>query len=119
VTDERSGPDPHPPLTPGGTQAERTRLSWRRTTLAGTLAVLLIARLAIHDGLEAWAAAALAVALAAWVAFIWVTHRRIQAMAHRVPAAVGRTLPAVTAAIMLFATIGIVLVWVGGVAVKR
>jgi uncharacterized membrane protein YidH (DUF202 family) len=115
-SDSAAGPAAHPPLTPGETQAERTRLAWRRTTLAVTLAVLLIGRLAIHDGLDALSALGLSAALASWVAFMWLTHRRIQAMAQRAPAAIGRTLPAVGVAMVVFAVIGIVLVAVGGVA---
>lgn len=113
--------DPHvpsadPPLAPGDTQAERTRLAWRRTTLAVTLSVLLIGRLAFHDGLDALSALGLALALVAWIALMWLTHRRIQAMAHRVPVAIGRTLPVVAMAMVLFAAIGVAMVLAGGVA---
>lgn len=109
-------PPAHPPLTSGDTQAERTRLAWRRTTLAVTLSVMLIGRLAIHDGLDVLSALGLSLALVAWIAFMWLTHRRIQAMAQRVPAAIGRTLPAVAVAMVLFAAIGVAMVLAGGVA---
>lgn len=114
--DDSRGPAAHPPLTPGDSQSERTRLAWRRTTLAVTLSVLLIGRLAIHDGLDALSALGLSLALVTWLAFMWLTHRRIQAMAHRVPAAIGRTLPAVAVAMAVFAAIGVAMVLVGGVA---
>ena len=74
--------------------AERTRLSWRRTTLAATVTALLTVRLAFRDGWRPLAVVATAAAMLAWLCQIWLTHRRIQAMAHREPAAIGRTLPA-------------------------
>ena len=109
-------PPAHPPLTPGDTQAERTRLAWRRTTLAATLSVLLVGRLAIHDGVDSIGAFGLALALVGWLAFIWLTHRRIKAMAQRVPAVIGRTLPAVALSIVGLAALGIALVLIGGAA---
>ena len=117
VPQESQAPAPHPPLTPGDTQAERTRLSWRRTTLSATLSVLLIGRLAVHDNVSPLGALAIALALICWLAFMWLTHRRITAMSHRVPATIGRTLPAVALTIVAFAVIGIILVVVGGVVV--
>jgi hypothetical protein len=107
-------PPAHPPLTPGDTQAERTRLAWRRTTLAATLTVLLVGRLAFHDGIDSTGALGLSLALLGWIAFMWLTHRRIRAMAHREPAVIGRTLPAVALSIVGLAVIGIALVLIGG-----
>jgi Domain of unknown function (DUF202) len=101
-------------MAPFETQAERTRFSWRRTTLATTLVVLLIGRLAIHDGVTVLSGLGLAFALMAWLAILGSTHRRIQAISHRVPAVIGHTLPIVAASMVVFATIGIVMIIIGG-----
>ncbi|NWF28569.1 DUF202 domain-containing protein [Streptomyces sp. PKU-EA00015] len=58
-----------------GLQPERTRLAWRRTTLACTVVAVLAARQASGD---AWPAVGLS--LAAWLGFLAVAHRRIGAM---------------------------------------
>ncbi len=103
-------PEPNPPLTPGDTQAERTRLAWRRTTLSATLAVLLLSRLAFADGANLADGVALFLAAVCWLVFLMLTHSRIRAMAHRVPAGIGRTLPLVGLTIAGLAALGIALV---------
>lgn len=65
-----------------GLQPERTRLAWRRTTLACTVVAVLAARQTTGD---AWPAVGLSVA--AWLVFLAVAHRRMRAMdAARPPA---------------------------------
>lgn len=60
-----------------GAAAERTRLAWRRTTLAVTAVTLLIARMSTLTRTVAVGLVALAFALAGWIAAIALAHRRI------------------------------------------
>ncbi|GGZ85481.1 hypothetical protein GCM10010371_51710 [Streptomyces subrutilus] len=70
-----------------GLQPERTRLAWRRTTLACSVASVLGLRQAWRGsgtaadpsgvGGAVWAAAIVLV----WVAFLWVAHRRMRSLA--------------------------------------
>ncbi|TKT07361.1 DUF202 domain-containing protein [Streptomyces galbus] len=64
-----------------GLQPERTRLAWRRTTLAGTVAAVLAVRAALHGGASPGTVVACAVCCALWVAFLLVAQRRIVALA--------------------------------------
>lgn len=67
-------------------QAERTRLAWRRTTLAATILLLLVlSRLAIGGVQPATAVGSALIALL-WVALIGVAHRRIRALSAVCPA---------------------------------
>ncbi|WP_129838760.1 DUF202 domain-containing protein [Streptomyces sp. RFCAC02] len=72
-----------PPPTPPGAQPERTRLAWRRTTLAFAVVVALAAREALRTG-RGWVPAALAALL--WVGFLALAHRRLLALTARRPA---------------------------------
>ncbi|MFI8828027.1 DUF202 domain-containing protein [Streptomyces sp. NPDC053431] len=63
-----------------GLQPERTRLAWRRTTLACTVAAVLAAKQAIHEGVTATGLVAAGLSALAWVGFLAVAHRRIQAL---------------------------------------
>ncbi|MEV0980225.1 MULTISPECIES: DUF202 domain-containing protein [unclassified Streptomyces] len=78
VSDER---DP-------GLQPERTRLAWRRTTLAWTVAAVLAVKAAAHGGTSAAGVVAGALCCVLWVAFLLVAHHRI-----RLLAATGRPRP--------------------------
>ncbi|MFA7765684.1 DUF202 domain-containing protein [Streptomyces sp. NPDC048723] len=64
-----------------GLQPERTRLAWRRTTLASSVVAVLALRQALRGaGAPVELAGAAAIALI-WLAFLWVAHRRIRALA--------------------------------------
>ncbi|MER6255254.1 DUF202 domain-containing protein [Streptomyces sp. NPDC001584] len=72
--------------TPGtdrdaGLQPERTRLAWRRTTLASSVVAVLALRQALRGtGAPVELAGVAAIALI-WLAFLWVAHRRIRTLA--------------------------------------
>ncbi|MFF4245064.1 DUF202 domain-containing protein [Streptomyces sp. NPDC001822] len=68
-----------PPRDPG-LQPERTRLAWRRTTLACTVVGLLAGRQALHGGARPAGVLAVALSLAAWLGFLAVAHRRVTGM---------------------------------------
>ncbi|MFI8387444.1 DUF202 domain-containing protein [Streptomyces sp. NPDC085540] len=64
-----------------GLQPERTRLAWRRTTLASSVVAVLALRQALRGtGAPVELAGVAAIALI-WLAFLWVAHRRIRALA--------------------------------------
>ncbi|PWI08221.1 hypothetical protein DIZ27_23930 [Streptomyces sp. NWU339] len=64
-----------------GLQPERTRLAWRRTTLACTVASVLAVRTALHSGVSAAGVVLCALCCACWLGFLLVAHRRIHALA--------------------------------------
>ncbi|MGA5502571.1 DUF202 domain-containing protein [Streptomyces umbrinus] len=64
-----------------GLQPERTRLAWRRTTLAGTVATVLAVKAALHNGPSATGIATAALCCALWLGFLTVAHRRIRVLA--------------------------------------
>ncbi|MFF4188352.1 DUF202 domain-containing protein [Streptomyces sp. NPDC001691] len=72
-------PQPVPARDPG-LQPERTRLAWRRTTLACTVAAVLAARQALHRGGSPLSLVAVALSGLVWLGFLVVAHRRIQAL---------------------------------------
>ena len=73
-----SGRDPErDPERDPGLQPERTRLAWRRTTLACTVAAVLAARQAIHHGGTATALTGTALIALVWLGFLAVAHRRV------------------------------------------
>ncbi|MER5178015.1 DUF202 domain-containing protein [Streptomyces sp. NPDC002896] len=63
-----------------GLQPERTRLAWRRTTLACTVAAVLAARTTLHGGPTTVGVVACALCFLAWLGFLAVAHRRISAL---------------------------------------
>ncbi|HEX5565539.1 MAG TPA: DUF202 domain-containing protein [Streptomyces sp.] len=60
-------------------QPERTRLAWRRTSLAFTIVVLLATRGGVRAGSPA-AYAAVALGMLVWLMFLVVTQRRLHAL---------------------------------------
>lgn len=64
-----------------GLQPERTRLAWRRTTLAATVVAVLAAKQAVHDGVTAAGLVGAGLSLLVWLAFLGVAHRRVRALA--------------------------------------
>jgi hypothetical protein len=64
-----------------GLQPERTRLAWRRTTLASTVAALLATKTALHSGRSVAGVLACALCCALWLGFLAVAHRRIRVLA--------------------------------------
>jgi uncharacterized membrane protein YidH (DUF202 family) len=105
-----------PTPNPQSSAAERTRLSWRRTVLATTLVAILTIRLAVRDGISAGTGLAIAAAALGWLAAMWLTQRRIHAMARSRPRDIGRTLPAIALIVVGFAVLGIMLIAAHGLA---
>jgi uncharacterized membrane protein YidH (DUF202 family) len=93
-----------------GASAERTRLAWRRTALSTTPVALLAIRLAVRDGVSLGGGLAIVAATVGWLAALWLTQRRIRAMASQRPRDIGRTLPAIALVTAGFAVLGVVLV---------
>lgn len=100
-----------PRTAPPGAQSERTRLAWRRTTLAFAVAAALGVRSALYDpGPAAYGAAALGAL--GWLAFLAVAHRRIRALTDRDPAATdGRPVRAAVLCVLTLTVLGMVLLW--------
>jgi uncharacterized membrane protein YidH (DUF202 family) len=94
--------------SPSGLQAERTRLAWRRTSLAMTVVTVLAVRLALTRGLAG--ALLAAAALAGWVAVLWLTFPRIAGTHRRHPEGGGSALPLLALAAVGYAVLGMLLV---------
>ncbi|MFC8018074.1 DUF202 domain-containing protein [[Kitasatospora] papulosa] len=74
------------PVRDPGLQPERTRLAWRRTTLACTVVAVLGVRQALVGGATGAGALAVAASLLAWLGFLAVVHRRVTGMGTARPA---------------------------------
>ncbi|MDT3397508.1 DUF202 domain-containing protein [Streptomyces sp. B1866] len=102
------GPDP---ARDRGLQPERTRLAWRRTTLACAAVCALAVRQAFHDGAGPVRLLALALALLAWTCFTAAAHRRVRAMAApRPPALTPRAAVAAAGCTVALAVFGALVV---------
>ncbi|MFJ4781216.1 DUF202 domain-containing protein [Streptomyces sp. NPDC088762] len=64
-----------------GLQPERTRLAWRRTTLASSVVAVLALRQALRGSGGRVEVAGAAVIALVWLVFLWVAHRRIRELA--------------------------------------
>lgn len=96
---------------PPGAQPERTRLAWRRTTLAFVVAVALTVRGALYDPSPA-AYGAAALGALAWLAFLAVAHRRIRSLSDPGRAGTaGRPVRTAVLCVLLLAILGTVSVW--------
>ncbi|WP_327313992.1 DUF202 domain-containing protein [Streptomyces sp. NBC_01235] len=69
------------PARDPGLQPERTRLAWRRTTLASTVASVLAVKAALHGGVSVFGVVTGALACGLWLAFLLIAHHRIRALA--------------------------------------
>jgi hypothetical protein len=69
---------PAPPGRDPGLQPERTRLAWRRTTLASTVAAVLAVKTALHGGASAAGILACALFCGLWLTFLLLAQRRIR-----------------------------------------
>ncbi|MET7620712.1 DUF202 domain-containing protein [Streptomyces sp. NPDC005408] len=63
-----------------GLQPERTRLAWRRTTLAFSVAAVLAARQVAGGDLNAAGLVAAALSALVWLGFLRVAHLRVRAL---------------------------------------
>ncbi|MEU6315507.1 DUF202 domain-containing protein [Streptomyces sp. NPDC047014] len=64
-----------------GLQPERTRLAWRRTTLAASVVAVLALRQTLRGSGSPVELGGAAVTVLLWLAFLGVAHRRIRALA--------------------------------------
>src|SRR5688572_24383862 len=94
---------------PPDSAPERTRLSWRRTTLAGTATLILLIRLALLHDNRAVALTMSALGALCWVILLVMVQRRIRALGR-----LGRpsrwTLAVSAAACTCLGALGVVLV---------
>ncbi|MGW3241343.1 DUF202 domain-containing protein [Streptomyces sp. NPDC001070] len=97
-----------------GLQPERTRLAWRRTTLAFAVAALLAGREAVLHGVSPAGLLGLALCAAVWLAFTAAAQRRIAALDTARPAVMSpRAAAWAVACVLALATAGMLLVFLG------
>ncbi|MFC8092788.1 DUF202 domain-containing protein [Streptomyces sp. NPDC057301] len=69
------------PVRDPGLQPERTRLAWRRTTLAGTVVAVLAVRSALQGDVSVVGIVVCALCIGLWLGFLALAHRRISVLA--------------------------------------
>ncbi|MER6995979.1 DUF202 domain-containing protein [Streptomyces sp. NPDC000410] len=97
-----------------GLQPERTRLAWRRTTLAFTVVAVLAVRQVVHrEEITGDDVVAIALSTLVWLAFLSVAHRRIVAMESTTPPGVMPFGQAVAATLctLALAAFAVAIVW--------
>ncbi|MCX5197679.1 DUF202 domain-containing protein [Streptomyces sp. NBC_00249] len=95
-----------------GLQPERTRLAWRRTTLACSVVAVLALRQALRGSGSAVEVAGAAVTALLWLAFLGVAHGRIRALAAaRPPGLAPRAASALVACTVALAVVAVALVF--------
>jgi uncharacterized membrane protein YidH (DUF202 family) len=101
-------PASEPAVTDTGGAPERTRLSWRRTSLTATVAVILLLRLALEHHNRALAITVSALAALSWVTAIVFIQRRVRAL----PATLTSATPLVLTAVgcLCLGVLGVVLI---------
>ncbi|MET7613331.1 DUF202 domain-containing protein [Streptomyces seoulensis] len=69
------------PARDAGLQPQRTRLAWRRTTLAGTVTAVLAVRASVRAASPLTGAVLVLLCCVCWLAFLAVAHLRIGTLA--------------------------------------
>lgn len=88
-----------------GLQPERTRLSWRRTALTGTVVSTLALRLVLLRVPGAVAVTLVALIALGWLTLLMVVQHRIRALAGTRPDPIGSRLPVVVATVVMMAAV--------------
>src|SRR5690349_18352425 len=91
-----------------GVAPERTRLSWRRTSLTATVAAILLLRFALQHHNRALAITVSALAALLWVMLLVVVQRRVRSL----PATLTSAMPLIltTFACLCLGVLGVVLI---------
>ncbi|MEU9375000.1 DUF202 domain-containing protein [Streptomyces sp. NPDC048255] len=94
-----------------GLQPERTRLAWRRTTLACSVVAVLALRQALRGSGSPVEVAGAAVTTLIWLVFLGVAHRRIRELAaHRPGGLAPRAALAVVACTVALAVLAVAVI---------
>jgi hypothetical protein len=102
---------PRGPMWSGasGAAAERTRLAWRRTTLASTVILVLSVRLGVNRPFSVLGVTVVALVFVVWLAQMWLTQRRIGGLVDQQPATIVRTLVGMSTVAGAFAVLALIL----------
>ena len=80
-------PPPSDRQSDAGGAPERTRLSWRRTSLTATVSAILLLRLALQHHHRALAITVSALTALAWVTMLVLIQKRVRALPATLPSA--------------------------------